>query len=135
MHYLTEPHTGLFLCTESDEAFLSPAFFELGSNPVKATSHPASIVGVFVTVESFEQKHPLISAEMNGFRRRWVSHEWSLAVSVNGLYCSTGVKGINLAPPHHLIINGQNHNTRFHAEWKAFSRSQARLDHCFRLIS
>ena len=81
------------LCAESDEAFFCPAVFELGSDPVKATGDPATVVGVLVTVESFKQKHPLISAEVNGFCGRWVGHEWSLAVSVNGLYCSTGVKG------------------------------------------
>ena len=61
---------GLFLCAESDEAFFSPAFFELGSNPVETPSDLASIVCVFVTVESFEEEHPLISAEMNGFSGR-----------------------------------------------------------------
>ena len=58
------------LCAESDEAFFSPAFFELGSDPVEATGNPASIIGVLVAVEGFEQEHPLISAEMNGFRGR-----------------------------------------------------------------
>ena len=105
---MTEPLTGLFLCAEPDEAFFCPAVFELGSDPIKATGDPATVVGVLVTVESFEQEHPFISAEVNGFRRRWVGHEWSLAVFLNGLYCSTGVKGINPAPPHHLIINGLN---------------------------
>ena len=61
---------GLFLCAESDEAFFSPAFFELGSDPVETASDLASIVCVFVTVESFEEEHPLISAEMNGFSGR-----------------------------------------------------------------
>lgn len=68
---------GLFLCAEPDEAFLSPAVFELGSDPVETPSDPTAIVCVLVTVESFEEEHPLISAEMNGFRRRWVSHEWA----------------------------------------------------------
>ena len=54
MHYLTEPLTGLFLCAEPDEAFFCPAFFELGSDPIKATGDPATVVGVLVTVESFE---------------------------------------------------------------------------------
>ena len=93
-----EPLTGLFLCTEPDEAFFSPAIFELGSDPVETASDPAAIVCVLVAVESFEQEHPLISAKMNGFRGRWVSHEWSLAVSLNGLYCKTRVRGINPAP-------------------------------------
>ena len=105
---MSPPLSGLFLCAESDEAFLSPAVFELGSDPVKATGDPATVVGVLIDVKRFEQEHPLISAEVNGLSGRWVSHEWSLAVSVNGLYCSTGVKGINPAPPHHRIINGLN---------------------------
>ena len=67
MHYLTEPLTGLFLCAESDEALLSPAVFQLGSNPVETASDLTPIVCVLVTVESFEEEHPLISAEMNGF--------------------------------------------------------------------
>lgn len=70
MTFLTEPLTGLFLCAETDEAFFCSAVFELGSDPVKATGDPASIVGVLVDVKRFEQKHPLISAEVNGFRRR-----------------------------------------------------------------
>ena len=61
---------GLFLCAETDEAFLSPALFKLGSNPVKTPSDPAAVVCVLVTVESFEKEHPLISAEMNGFSGR-----------------------------------------------------------------
>jgi hypothetical protein len=64
------PITGLFLCAEPDEAFLSPAVFELGSDPIKATGDPATVVGVLVTVESFEKEHPLISAEMNGLSGR-----------------------------------------------------------------
>ena len=59
-----------FLCTEPDEAFFSPAIFKLGSNPVETPSDLPSIIGVLVTVESFEQKHPLISAEVNGFSGR-----------------------------------------------------------------
>ena len=68
---------GLFLCAESDEAFFCSAVFQLGSNPIQATGNLAPIIGVLVTVESFEQEHPLISAEMNGFSGRWVSHEWA----------------------------------------------------------
>ena len=93
--------SGLFfmrLCAEPDEAFLSPAVFQLGSDPVETPSDPASIVGVLVTVEGFEQEHPFIRAEVNGLSGRWVSHEWSLAVSLNGLYCKTRVRGINPAP-------------------------------------
>ena len=61
---------GLFLCAEPDKAFLSPAVFQLGSDPVEATSDLASIVCVLIAVESFEEEHPLISAEMNGFSGR-----------------------------------------------------------------
>ena len=68
---------GLFLCAESDEAFLCPAVFKLGSNPVETASDFTAIVCVLVTVEGFEQKHPLISAEVNGFSGRWISHEWA----------------------------------------------------------
>ena len=64
------PLSGLFLCAKPDEAFFCPAVFELGSDPVEATGDPASIVCVLVTVESFEEEHPLISAEMNGFSGR-----------------------------------------------------------------
>ena len=60
----------VFLCAEPDEAFLSPAVFELGSDPVEATGDPAAIVCVLVAVESFKQEHPLISAEVNGFSGR-----------------------------------------------------------------
>ena len=70
MHYLTEPLTGLFLCAEPDKAFFRSAFFKLGSDPVETPSDLTAIVCVLVTVESFEQKHPLISAEMNGFSGR-----------------------------------------------------------------
>ena len=65
-----EPLTGLFLCTEPDEAFFSSAVFQLGSDPVETASDPAAIVCVFVAVESFKEKHPLISAEVNGFSGR-----------------------------------------------------------------
>jgi hypothetical protein len=64
------PISGLFLCAEPDETFLSSAVFELGSDPVETPSDPATIVCVFVAVESFEQEHPLISAEVNGFSGR-----------------------------------------------------------------
>ena len=74
---MNEPLTGLFLCAESDEAFLSAAVFQFGSNPIKATSNPTAIVCVLVTVESFEEEHPLISAEVNGLGGRWISHEWA----------------------------------------------------------
>ena len=59
-----------FSCTEPDEAFLSPAFLKLGSDPVETPSDLTAIVCVLVTMESFEQEHPLISAEVNGFSGR-----------------------------------------------------------------
>ena len=61
---------GLFLCAEPDEAFLSSAVFKFGSDPVETTGDLTTIACVFVTVESFEQEHPLISAEVNGFSGR-----------------------------------------------------------------
>ena len=70
MHYLTEALTGLFLCAEPDEAFFSSAVFKLGSDPVKATGDLATVVCVLVNVKRFEQEHPLISAEVNGFSGR-----------------------------------------------------------------
>ena len=74
------------------------AFNQLGSDPIETPGNLATVVGVLVTVESFKEKHPLIRAEVNGLGGRWVCHKWSLAVSVNGLYCSTRVKGMTLAP-------------------------------------
>ena len=59
-----------FLCAEPDEAFFRSAFFELGSDPVETPSDLAAIVGVLVAVESFEEEHPLIRAEVNGFGGR-----------------------------------------------------------------
>jgi hypothetical protein len=70
MHYLTEALTGLFLCAEPDEAFFCPAVFKLGTDPVKTTGYLATVVGVLVDVKRFEQEHPLISAEVNGFSGR-----------------------------------------------------------------
>ena len=58
------------LCTEPDEAFLSPAVFKFGSDPVETPSDLTAIVCVFVTVESFQEEHPLISAEVNGLGGR-----------------------------------------------------------------
>ena len=69
--------SGLFLCTEPNEAFFSSAVFKLGSDPVETPSDLAPIVCVFVTVESLKEEHPLISAEVNGLSGRWVSHEWA----------------------------------------------------------
>ena len=66
-----------FLCTEPDEAVFPMAFNQLGSNPVETPGNLATIVCVLVTVESFEQKHPLVTAEMNGLGGRRVCHEWT----------------------------------------------------------
>ena len=74
MHYLTEPLTGLFLCAEPDQAFLSATVFQFGSDPIKATSNLTAIIGVLVAVKGFKQKHPLVSTEMNGLSG--FSHEW-----------------------------------------------------------
>lgn len=70
-----EPLTGLFLCAEPDQAFLSATVFQLGSDPVQATGNSTAIIGVLVAVESFKQKHPLVGTEMNGLS--WLSHEWA----------------------------------------------------------
>ena len=70
-----EPHNGaFFLCAEPDEAVFTTAFNQLGSDPVDATSHATTIVGVLIDVKRFEQKRPFIRAEVNGLR--WFSHEW-----------------------------------------------------------
>ena len=68
------PITGLFLCTEPDQAVFSAAVFKLGSNPVDATSHTATIVGVLIDVKRLQQERPFIRAEVNGLS--WLSHEW-----------------------------------------------------------
>ena len=70
-----EPLTGLFLCAEPDQAFFSATVFQLGSDPVKATSDSTAIIGVLVAVKRFKQQHPLIGTEMNGLSR--LSHEWT----------------------------------------------------------
>ena len=69
-----EPLTGLFLCAEPDQAFLSATVFQFGSDPIKATSDLTAIIGVLVAVKGFKQKHPLIGTEVNGLS--WFSHEW-----------------------------------------------------------
>ena len=63
------------LCAEPDEAFLSPAIFQLGSNPVQATGHFHAISGVGIAVEALKDKHPLIRAKVNGLSGNWVCHE------------------------------------------------------------
>ena len=50
------------------------AFNQFGSDPVKTPSNLSTVVGVLVTVESFEQEHPFIRAEVNGLS--WLSHKW-----------------------------------------------------------
>ena len=69
-----EPRKGLFLCAETDQAFLSATVFQLGSDPIKATSDSTAIIGVFVAVKRFKQQHPLVGTEMNGLSG--FSHEW-----------------------------------------------------------
>ena len=69
------PYRGLFLCAEPDQAFFCPAVFKLGSDPVKATSDLTAIIGVFIDVKRLQQKHPLVSTEVNGlsgFSHKWV---------------------------------------------------------------
>ena len=68
--------SGLFLCAEPDQAFFSSAVFQLGSDPIKATTYPHSVWSVFKRVKRFKQKHPLVSAEVNGFSGDRLSHEW-----------------------------------------------------------
>ena len=64
------PLSGLSLCAEPDQAFLSATVFKLGTHPIKATSDLTAIISVLVAVEGFEQEHPLISAEVNSFSGR-----------------------------------------------------------------
>ena len=58
------------------------AFHKLGSDPVETPSNLSTVVGVLVAVESFEQEHPLIRAEMNGLSRNWIAHEWIAFVNL-----------------------------------------------------
>jgi len=46
-----EPLTGLFSCAKPDQAFFGAAVFQLGSNPVKATSDLTAIIGVLIDVK------------------------------------------------------------------------------------
>ena len=39
---------GAFLCAEPDQAVLSAAVFQLGSDPIKATGDSTAIIGVLV---------------------------------------------------------------------------------------
>jgi hypothetical protein len=71
---VAEPLTGLFLCTELDQAVFSATVFKLGSNPVKATSDSTAIIGVLIDVKRFKYERPFIRAEVNGLS--WLSHEW-----------------------------------------------------------
>ena len=63
------PYRGLFLCAKPDQALLRTTVLQLGSNPVQATSHAASIIGVLIDVKRFEQERPLVRAEMNDLSR------------------------------------------------------------------
>ena len=134
MHYLTEALMGLFLCAEPDQAIFAMAFNQFGSNPVETPGNLSPIVRVFVTVESFEQEHPLIRAEVNGLSGCRISHEWALAVSVNGLYCKTRVKGITLTPLHHQTTSETNPNDSFSDGRQPLHQSPARFNHCRRFV-
>ena len=68
------PYRGLFLCAELDQAIFSATVFQLGSNPIKATSDSTAITGVLIDVKRFEQERPFIRAEVNGLS--WLGHEW-----------------------------------------------------------
>ena len=71
---MNEPLTGLFSCAELDQAVFSATVFQLGSNPVKATSDSTAIIGVLIDVKRFKYERPFIRAEVNGLS--WLSHEW-----------------------------------------------------------
>ena len=45
---MKEPLTGLFLCTELDQAVFTMAFDQLGSNPVETPGNLSPVVGVLV---------------------------------------------------------------------------------------
>jgi len=77
-HHVQRPRLrGFFLCAELDQTVFTMAFNQLGSDPVQTPGNLATVVGVLVTVESFEQEHPLIRAEVNGFSGRRFCHEWT----------------------------------------------------------
>jgi hypothetical protein len=57
-----------------NQAVFSATVFKLGSDPIKATGNPATIIGVFIDMKRFKYERPLIRAEMNGLS--WLSHEW-----------------------------------------------------------
>ena len=57
-----------------NQAILSPAIFQLGTDPVESARYLPAIVGVLVAVEGLKDESPLIRAEMNGFSR--FGHEW-----------------------------------------------------------
>ena len=77
MHYLTEALTGLFLCAELDQAIFTVTFHKLGSDPVNAPGNLTTIVCALVTVESFQEEHPFVRAEVNGLSGRRFCHEWA----------------------------------------------------------
>ena len=53
------------------------AFNQLGSNPVETPGNLSTVVCVLVAVESFQEEHPFIRAEVNGLSGRRISHEWA----------------------------------------------------------
>ena len=107
-----EPLTGLFLCAKSDQAFFGSAIFQLGSNPVETPGNFTAIIGVLVAVESFEEEHPLVSAEMNGFRGRWISHEWIACSSFESFvrFYQWSQASAGSAPINHQPTNLENHH-------------------------
>lgn len=120
---MNEPLTGLFLCAELDQAVLSATVFQLGSDPIKATSHTTAIIGLLVNVKRFEQERPLVRAEMNGLSGRWVSHEWIACGSFESFVrfyqwsqASAGSAPINTNPINGLFIfyMGLSAPTRWH---------------------
>ena len=52
------------------------AFNQLGSDPVETPGNLAAIIGVLVAVESFQQEHPFVWAEVNGLGGFLAWHEW-----------------------------------------------------------
>ena len=110
--FLIEALTGLFLCAELDQAVLTVAFHKLRTDPVETPGNLPAIIGVLVAVESFEQKHPLIRAEVNGLSGCRVCHEWVACFSFESSVrfyqwsqASGGSAPINTKP-----INGQNYD-------------------------
>ena len=76
MNCSTEARKGLFLFFYFYQAVFTVAFNQFGSNPIDTTSDFTTISSVLVTVKGFEQEHPFIRAEMNGFRWCRIWHQW-----------------------------------------------------------